>query len=47
MTIQGNIINMIEYYMSYFEDKFIFDNNMVSIFHKYQLLNDKVGIINE
>ena len=49
MTSQGNIINLIEYYLSRFGDKFIFDKNIVSIFHKsnekYQLLNNYVNII--
>ena len=51
MTAQKNIINLFEYYMNCFGDKFIFDKNIVSIFHKsnekYQLLNNYVNIIDE
>ena len=51
MTAQKNIINLIEYYMSCFRDEFIFDKNILSIFHKsnekYQLLNNTVNIIDE
>ena len=51
MTAQDNIINLIEYYMSCFGDKFIFDKYIVSIFHKsnekYQLLNNTVNIIDK
>ena len=51
MTAQGNKINLIEYCRSYFRDKFIFDKDITSIFHKsnkkYQLLNNCVNIIDE
>ena len=51
MTAQENIINWIEYYMSCFGDKFIFDKNIAPIFYKsnekYQLLNNTVNIIDE
>jgi hypothetical protein len=51
MTDQGNIINLIEYYMSRFGDESIFYKNIVSIFHenneKCQLLNNYVNIIDE
>ena len=51
MIAQGNKINLIEYCRSRFGDKFIFDKNITSIFHKsnekYQLLNNYVNIIDE
>ena len=49
MTARVSIINLIEYYISSLGDEFIFDKNIVSIFHKsnekYQLLNNYVNII--
>ena len=47
MTAQGNIINLIEYYMSHFGVVSMFDKNIISIFHKNnkksQLLNNYVN----
>ena len=51
MTAQGNIINLIEYYMSRLGNKFIFDKNIVSncpkSIEKYYLLNYQIKIVDE
>ena len=51
MNSKGKLINLIEYWVNRYGDKPSFDENGVSICPnsnlKYQLLNNKVNIIDE